>query len=379
MHKSTKIVIVGAGPIGCYTAQLLKHQGYEPILLEEHAEIGKPIQCAGIVGNAIFKDLRLNISKKSILNVINGANIHFNESSFRLKRPKVAYVIDREIFDKELAKGLNIEFNTLLREIHEIKDGYLLNTSNGEYYADLVVGADGPNSRVRQSLGFSSDIKSYPGFQYRVKMSPKEQNFVEVHYIKPFSLFTWVIPEGNGTIRIGTISESPYQELKKFFEKHDFRPDVVEKNSGLVPMGVCQLVKGNAALVGDAACQIKSITAGGLYYGMKAAELLADAVKERNLSRYERKWKEEFGREIKICLLARDIMENMEEKVLDNIFSFVKENSSLIEKIADYENHSSVLLGLISNPRTYKAIGALLIDAVKNPRFVLGPLMRALR
>ena len=379
MQKHTKIVIVGAGPIGCYTAHLLKQQGFDPLLLEEHAEIGKPIQCAGIVGSAVFKDLRLAVSKKSILNVINGANIHFNGASFNLKRAKVAYVIDREVFDKELAKDLKIEFNTFLKEIHKIKDGYLLSTSNGEYHADIVIGADGPNSKVRESLGFSAEVKAYRGYQYRLKMAPKDPDMVEVHYIKPFTLFTWVIPEGNGTVRVGTISENPYQELNKFFEKLGIQSDIIEKNSGLVPIGLCQLVKGNAALVGDAGCQIKSITAGGLYYGMKAAEFLADAIKEGNIFRYEQQWKEEFGQEIRICLLARNIMENMEDKVLDNIFSFVKENSPLIEKIADYENHSSVLLGLISNPRTYKALGGVLMDAVRNPRFILGSLIRAIR
>jgi len=33
-----KIIIVGAGPVGCYTAQLLKQKGYETVLLEEHSQ-----------------------------------------------------------------------------------------------------------------------------------------------------------------------------------------------------------------------------------------------------------------------------------------------------------------------------------------------------
>ncbi|MFH1347162.1 MAG: NAD(P)/FAD-dependent oxidoreductase [Candidatus Margulisiibacteriota bacterium] len=376
MKKPTKIIIVGAGPVGCYLGQLLKHAGFEPLLLEEHAEVGKPVQCAGIVGRGIFEEMRLPLSHKSILNTIDGANVAFNGSSFVLNRPKVAYIVDREVFDKELSKDLNIEFNTNLSEIHPIKDGYILKTNNGEYYADLVVGADGPNSKVRKSLGFTSDMKLYRGYQYRVKMTPQHQSKVDVHYVKPFSMFTWVIPEGNGVVRIGTISPNPYQELNGFLGKVGIKGEVVEKNAGAIPIGTCQLTMESAALVGDAACQVKPITSGGLYYGMKSAELLADAIKEGNLPLYEKKWSEEFEQEIKVCLLIRNILENMGDDVLSRVFSYVRENVSLIEKIGDFENHSSILWSLVLNPRTYPTIGSLLMGMVKNPKFILRSILR---
>ncbi|MDD5383048.1 MAG: NAD(P)/FAD-dependent oxidoreductase [Candidatus Margulisbacteria bacterium] len=376
MKKSPKIIIVGAGPVGCYLGQLLKQNGFEPLLLEEHAEVGKPVQCAGIVGRGIFEEMKFPVSLKSVVNTIDGAKIFFNGSSFILNRPKVARIVDRELFDKELSTGLNIEFNTGLQEVYSIKDGYILKTNNGEYYADIVIGADGPNSRVRKSLSFSSDMKLYRGYQYRVRMTPKDQNLVEVHYVKPFSLFTWVIPEGNGIVRIGTISGNPYQELNGFMEKFAISGEVVEKNAGAIPIGSCQLVKGRAALVGDAACQVKPITSGGIYYGMKSAELLAEAIKEGDLALYEKRWNEEFDQEIKICLLARNIMENMGDDVLSRVFSYAKDNYKLIEQIGDFENHSSVFWSLVSNPRTYPTIGALLMGMAKNPKFILRSLLR---
>jgi geranylgeranyl reductase family protein len=379
MKKTTKIVIVGAGPIGCYLGQLLKHHGFDPLLLEEHAEVGKPVQCAGIVGRGIFGEMQLPISTKSIVNTIDGAKVFFNGFSFDLSRSKVAYIIDREIFDKELSQKLNIEYNAALQEVHPIKDGYILKTSNGEYYADMVIGADGPNSRVRKSLEFSSDMRLYRGYQYRVKMELEQQKMVEVHYVKPFSMFTWIIPEDDSVARIGTISNNPYQELNNFMEKMDIKGEVIAKNAGAIPIGTCQLVNGQAALVGDAACQIKPITSGGIYYGMKAAELLADAIKEGDLSIYEKRWAEEFEQEIKVCLLVRYIMENMGDDVLSRIFSYVKENVGLIEKIGDFENHSSVLWSLVLNPRTYPAIGSLLMGMVKNPKFIIRSLLRVPR
>jgi geranylgeranyl reductase family protein len=376
MKKQRKIVIVGAGPVGCYLGQLLKHYGMDPLLLEEHAEVGRPVQCAGIVGRGVFEDLLLPLSHKSIINTIDGAKVCFNGSSFILNRPKVAYIVDRAVFDQELGAKLNVETNTCLEDVYSIKDGYILKTNNGEYYADMVIGADGPNSRVRKSLDFASDMKLYRGYQYRVKLAPKIRNMVEVHYVKPFSLFTWIIPEGNGVSRIGTISNNPYQELNQFMEKLGGAVEIVEKNAGAIPIGTCEMIKGQAALVGDAACHIKPITSGGIYYGMKSAELLAEAIKNGDLSLYKKKWAEDYEQEIKICLLARYIMENMDVSVLHRLFDYLKENVKMIEKMGDFENHSSVLWSLVFNPRTYPAIGTLLFGMLKNPKFLLRSLLR---
>jgi len=376
MKKNVKIIIAGAGPVGCYLGQLLKHYGFNPLLLEEHSEIGRPVSCAGIIGKGIFEELRLPISTKSVINSIHGAKVSFNGSAFDLKRPGVAYIVDRALFDKELSHKLDIEFNTELSEVQQIKGGYVIKTSNGDYFADIVIGADGPNSRVRKSLGFYSDMKLYRGYQYRVNLELEDKERVVVNYVKPFSLFNWVIPEGNGVVRIGTISPNPYQELNLFMEKTGLKGEIIEKNAGAIPIGTCELTKGNAALVGDAACQVKPITSGGIYYGMKAAEILSDAIRDENLSQYPVKWAQEFEQEIKICLLLRYIMENMGEDVLRKVFDYVRDNANLIEKIGDFENHSSVIWSLITNPRTYPTIGSLLLGMAKNPRFILRSLLR---
>lgn len=376
MKKNLKIIVVGAGPVGCYTAQLLKHYGYNPIILEEHPEVGKPVSCAGIVGRGIFEEMRLPVSRKSVVNTIDGAKVSYQETSFELRRPGVALIVDRSSFDQEMSQKLEIEFNTELHDIHQIRDGYLLKTNNGEYFADLVIGADGPNSRVRKSLGFISDMKLYRGYQYRVKMPLERTDQVTVSYIKPFSLFTWLIPEGDGVVRIGTICNNPYQELNQFMEKNGLKGEIIEKNAGAIPVGNCELVRGNAALVGDAACQIKPITSGGIYYGMKSAELLVDSIREGNLAQYAARWSEEFEQEMKVCLLLRYILENMGDDILKKIFEYVRDNARLIEQIGDFENHSSVIWSLASNPRTYPTIGTLLMGMVKNPKFILRSLFR---
>lgn len=379
MKKSTKIIIVGAGPIGCYMGQLLKNIGYEPLLLEEHSEVGKPVQCAGIVGQDVFNKMHLPVSRTSILNIIDGANISFNGTSFSLSRPKVAYIIDRCKFDKNLSMNLNIEFNARVQEISKIAEGYVIKIPKCQHFADIVIGCDGANSRVRKSLNFNSNMRLYRGYQYRIKAHPKAQNRVEVKYLKPFSLFSWVIPEGNGTIRVGTISNNPFRDLNAFIENNGYSGEILEKNAGTIPIGTCDLVKEKAALVGDAACQIKPITSGGIYYGMKSAEMLAEAIKEGNIENYTKKWAEEFEQEIKFCILARYIMENINNGIHSRIFNYVKENSATIEKMGDFENHSTIIWSLIANPRTYSTIASVFLGFLKKPKFLVKSIFRPLR
>ena len=43
------VIIIGAGPVGGYLARRLSENDMRVLLIEEHAEIGRPFQCAGLV------------------------------------------------------------------------------------------------------------------------------------------------------------------------------------------------------------------------------------------------------------------------------------------------------------------------------------------
>jgi len=87
-----EIVIVGAGPIGCYTAQLLKKCRINSFrIIEEHDEVGRPVRCAGIVGKPVFEDSLIPLSRDSILNQINGALFFYKGNSFKIERSGVVW------------------------------------------------------------------------------------------------------------------------------------------------------------------------------------------------------------------------------------------------------------------------------------------------
>ncbi len=125
-------------------------------------------------------------------------------------------------------------------------------------------------------------------------------------------------------------------------------------------MGICQnTVDGNIALVGGAACQLKPLTYGGVYFGLKAAEILADCIANDSLKEYDARWKKEFLNEIKIGLKAGELYNRLDEKEIETVFSLLKKQKSFIEKEGDFEKHSRVLLGIIRNPKVYPQLGVL--------------------
>ncbi|MBE3035739.1 MAG: NAD(P)/FAD-dependent oxidoreductase [Candidatus Atribacteria bacterium] len=361
-----EIVIVGAGPVGCYTAQLLKKYGFKTRIIEEHREVGKPVSCAGLVGRQVFKNTLLPLSESSIINQINGALVCYRDDNFQINREGVAHVIDREKFDKNLSQGLEVECGKKLIEINKEGSGYILKTEVEDIYTDLVVGADGANSRVRKYInfvdnGYANDkkkgyIKYYLGVQYRIKV---EENLLcskitQVHLREGIPFFIWVIPEGNNVFRVGVISENAREDLIGFLRDFKIKGEIIGKLAGIIPVGLTKNYYKNIALVGDAAVQVKPLTGGGIYYGLKSAELLAECIRDNRLDEYDRRLKKKYGREIKFGLKARKLYEEVNEKELKNIFMLFKKNAGIIERAANFENHSAIFIEILKNPKIFR-------------------------
>mgnify|MGYP001608901183 FL=1 len=72
------VQIIGAGPVGNYTAYLLAQAGFAPTVHEEHSITGKPIQCTGIM-TAYLSDLislgGQSASEEFVVNTITGTRV----------------------------------------------------------------------------------------------------------------------------------------------------------------------------------------------------------------------------------------------------------------------------------------------------------------
>jgi len=361
---SSKIVIIGAGPIGCYLAQLLRKQGINSLLIEEHKEIGRPIHCAGLVGKKVFEEAKASLSKNCILNVINGAIFHMNNNDIKINRKEVAYVIDREKFDKHLGQDLDIDFETRFLGLEKQNGSYLIETDKGQMEADIVIGAEGAKSVLREFVA-GNHMQYLKGVQFRMKTKPKFSDMVEVYIKKPY--FYWIIPESNEIIRVGVLSNNPYQDLINFIEEINLKGEILEKFAGIVPLThFSSLSRERIFLVGDSASQIKPLSYGGIYMGMRAAEILCDCISNEKFDDYNTLWAKKFGKEIEFALQARHVFSKLSDPDIEKIFAFIKKRTDIIEQKGDFENHSLLLWEFMKQPDVTSDILNILFKIIKN-------------
>ncbi|MCK4732488.1 MAG: NAD(P)/FAD-dependent oxidoreductase, partial [Methanophagales archaeon] len=53
------VVVVGAGPSGCMAAKYVSKAGASTLIVEKGAELGEPIQCAGLISKRAIEESEL--------------------------------------------------------------------------------------------------------------------------------------------------------------------------------------------------------------------------------------------------------------------------------------------------------------------------------
>ncbi len=275
------IAIIGGGPVGCFLAWKLAEKGADAHVFEEHASIGKPVQCTGILTKEINKII--DIDERYVVNRLSKVNVYSKKAFSEFDVEDI--VIDRAKFDKDIAKkakkaGAKIHLNCKFLGIE--KDELIIksNKRKKKVKADVIVGADGPLSEVAKSAGLYGKRDFYVGMQARVKGKFDDHYEVYLGSIAP-GFFAWVVPESDGIARIGVAGKKYSSKVFKRFlkvKKID-KKDILDKQAGLIPIWKkLKLYKNNVFLAGDAGMQVKATTGGGIVSGLKAAEKLAECI-----------------------------------------------------------------------------------------------------
>lgn len=170
--KAKKIAIVGGGPGGLMLANLLQQKGctikvYERDInknarvqganLDLHEESGLAALKKANLLDAFYANYLPDAGKSRLMD--NNGKIHLDDHTddhIAEHRPE----IDRGPLRKILMESLNsdtIIWDSQFVSMSKQNDGWQLQFKNGkQYYADIVIGADGANSKIRPYL---SDIK----------------------------------------------------------------------------------------------------------------------------------------------------------------------------------------------------------------------------
>ena len=370
------VVVVGAGPIGCYTAYQLADKGFDVMLLEKDKEVGNDVLCAGVIGKEVFQ--RYNIPSDSILTKLNKL-ILMSPSGIHLEyihSGDLAYVVDRDKFDKgilqlALERGAKLTLDQNITEINQQgsdRSIVALKSDSNIYRARIVVIATGVNYNLQHTLGMGKVDRFLIGAQTKINTdrlyrdSSCSNSAVEIHTGQSFApgSFAWVVP-ANDRVRVGVLTEGNAKGYlirfiqKKFGFDISQNNDIREKPVAFAPLR--KSVKGRLLAVGEAAGQVKTTTGGGIFYGLVCSEIASKLIEKtlhsnniRYLEKYERKWRRKFDNEISIGKRVREVAKKVDDETLDRLFYKVKESHYIINGIIrkiNFEYHGELLRFLL--------------------------------
>ena len=185
----------------------------------------------------------------------------------------------------------------------------------------IVVGCDGADSTVAKRVGLKQPENLLVGLQTTVN-GLFEKDTVEIFLEASPDFFGWLVPVTMKEARIGVASRrNTFNYFRKLLKMRvgTFKKPTVR---GLIRYGLMKkTVSDNVILVGDAACQVKPFSGGGLVYGLLAAGMAGVACikalkrerfdEEFFLKSYENVWKEKLMWPIIKGLVLRKVSEKL--------------------------------------------------------------------
>ncbi len=391
-------VVVGAGPIGSLLARRLSQRGASVLIIEEHAQIGRPFQCAGLVNPDAMELVGLH---DTVLTPIWGARIHGPSGEVvSIGSPDTVrtWSVCRKLFDESILESaiesgaeLWLSSKPLWAEQDERGVSITISTPDGQIdvRCSMLCGADGAHSWVRRNFRMGRPDEMMIGFQIEVTGYSGEEGKLDMYTgsdIAP-GFFAWAIPSGD-TTRIGAWSKaelldgrSPEQLLSALMSKpqwmHRFSNcREVGRFCGPVPSGIVRHpLKDRVMLFGDAAGLCKPTTGGGIGPGfMHVEKMVTPLIKklsgEISDARFESIVNEYLKTKRKEQMRARALRDafltQMSDQELDEVFSVWSkpEVTELINEVGEIENPIPLGMKMLREVPEFKALARRAVKAV---------------
>ncbi len=376
LNSRYDVIVVGAGPVGIYASLRLAKAGFNVLVIEEDAQVGKPRFCTGLISKEAFDQFPL--PEGAIEEEFGFASV-FSPSGLklRLKSKSPIYATNRTTFDQGLycrAKGSGVRFLLNCRclalktnnDFAEVR--VALGGAERTIMADAIILATG----IKYSLHKFAGLSLPPDFLdcSQIQTAGRAGEGIEIYLgnsIAPRS-FAWVVPLKKDELRIGM---STYQDstvfLKRLLKKLGLKGDYNIMRRP-IPLGTIKNTYADRVLaVGDAAGQVKPTTGGGIYFGLLCADLAAntiiDAFKKRDFSkrflrRYEIAWKKRIEFDLTMGLYLRKLIADFSDEQIEKLirFSAQEEAQRLIEKYGDFNHHGRLIKELIKRPLFWRSL-----------------------
>ena len=360
------VIIAGGSISGLMSAREIAKKGHTVLVLEEGFEIGTPDHCGGLVSKSGLDELGIEPTQKTFDSTINSALIYAPSGKsieINSKKQKVIVVNRREL-DKQVAlqaeqSGAEIRVKTGFKE--KTKRG--IKTTDGEIDCKILVDCRGVSALInnkRDGILLSAQYEIYANW---IKDGQVEVYFDNVKYP---GFFAWIIPSGNGVGKVGIAGrEINVSNAMEQFLKNKGNYSTIRKIFAPIWIKgpIKNFVSENIVIAGDAAGQSKPTTAGGIYScglgGLFAGNAIAEYLEsnERSqLKKYQKNWRDKFGREFEKQSLARKILERVDNKTIDVVFdSITPEITNEISNKDDFDFHATSIVKLLGMRKSLNA------------------------
>ncbi|KAJ1386422.1 Geranylgeranyl reductase, plant/prokaryotic [Sesbania bispinosa] len=303
--RKLRAAVIGGGPAGSSAAEALAAGGVETFLFERNPpSVAKP--CGGAIPLCMLEEFDIprhlidrHVTRMRIFSPSNIA-VDFGKT---LKSHEFIAMLRREVLDSFLRSRAESAGATLLAGLVTGLDLPLSphapytvhytasnNFSRRSLAVDVVIGADGANSRVAKSIG-AGDYTTAIAFQERIKLPDEKmkyyENLAEMYIGDDVSpdFYAWVFPKCDH-VAVGTGTVRSKQDIKMY--QRGIRERVKPKINGgkVVKVEAHPIpehprpvrVKGRVALVGDAAGYVTKCSGEGIYFAAKSGRVCGNAV-----------------------------------------------------------------------------------------------------
>ncbi len=383
------VVVIGAGPAGATAARVLAARGHDVVVLEEHARVGDPVHCTGVLGIDAFDEL--DLPRETILSVVGSAEFigTYGQSVVIESDTVRGAVVDRGAFDRALAAravaaGARVVTGARADRLDISRDAVTVEVAptSQRVRARACVLACGANYRFNRALGLGVPRLFAQSAQVLVPFPaiPHIQVWLG-REIAPAG-FAWLVPfrrDAASLARVGLTCDTRARARFHTYASRLARASEVDAEGWpaprlkMLPLApVEQTYAPRVLAVGDAAGLLKPTTGGGIYYGLIsgsiAGEVLDEALRrdrlgEAELRGYEALWRRRLWPEIRAGIAFRRVASHLTDRAIDALLELARVDGliPLLKRTAHFNWHRKAALALLRDPSFRRVVLANLL------------------
>lgn len=307
LDRPLRVAVVGGGPSGSCAAEVLAKGGCETYLIERKMDNCKP--CGGAIPLCMIEefDLPMEIVDRRVtkMKMISPSNREVDVGQ-TLNEQEYIGMCRREVMDDFLRRragryGANL-VNGLMQKIeggegdqpfkitYNAFDGDNSVGTKTELEVDVIIGADGANSRVAKTMG-AGEYDYAIAFQERITLPDKQMKYYEDlaemyvgDDVSP-DFYGWVFPKydhvavGTGTVVNKTAIKQYQTAIRDRSSEKCAGGKIIRVEAHPIPEHPRpKRVSGRIALVGDAAGYVTKCSGEGIYFAAKSGRMCAEAI-----------------------------------------------------------------------------------------------------